>query len=566
VCGIFYSVGIDRFEAHDAFEEIKHRGPDSTVSMFDENGSVFFGFHRLAIQDTSLRASQPFWSRSRRSLILFNGEIYNTKNLITRFLIANELTTQSDTEVVVELIEKIGLRKTILALEGMFAIVHKNLESGQTSFVRDYFGVKRIYWTQSGGSFIASSEIKPILRARRSTDLNADAVHAWLTQDLIDFSDQTFFEDVWQIPPGHILTLDSSGRTLLEEWRPKLENHRHDREEFLDDLEEKLDECITQALVGDVNKGVLLSGGVDSSLLFSVSSRVDPLISAFSVDWPKSVYSEDPFIERLSNPKKHFIVDGFSIDFTSQLESSIMHFGQPFGSPFVICLEEIFRVARLNGVKVLLDGNGLDEIFFGYDKYRMPSQALMNNRSQDGTFGLKREVLGARFREKYSLNSQDFPPECSARDFDLFYGKIPRALRYSDQASMRYGIELRVPFLNRGLLDFANSMKESNMYGLNIGKLPIRKVLEKKIGMNPHIYEAKRTLQSPVREWFRDSWKGWVLKEIQDSPLVEIGWLDYEKFLLEYDRYISGYNTKTSNSLFLWQWLSLAIWSRLFLK
>ena len=566
MCGIFYSVGIDRFVANEAFEFIKHRGPDSTVSIFDEGTSMFLGFHRLAIQDKNFRSSQPFWSRSRKSLILFNGEIYNTQNLIARFSIANQLTTQSDTEVIIELIEKIGLQKTILSLEGMFAIVYKNLESGKTSFVRDYFGIKRIYWSQDNGSFIASSEIKPIIRARKKTHLNAGAVHDWLTQDLIDSSEQTFFEDVWQIPPGHILTLDDSGLTQLEEWRPKWEDKSDKKEDFLDDLEVKLDECITQALVGDVKKGVLVSGGIDSSLLFNVSSRVDPLISAFSVDWPKSIYSEGHFIESLSNPKKHFLVDGFLIDFTSRVESSIMHFGQPFGSPFVVCLEEIFKLAQIHGVKVLLDGNGLDEMFFGYDKYRMPSQALMINRSQDGTFGLKPEVLGTRFREEYALRSQEFPRARSARDFDLLYGKIPRALRYSDQASMRYGIELRVPFLNRDLLDFANSINESNMYGLNIGKLPIRKVLERKIGWNPHIYEVKRTLQSPVREWFRDSWKGWVLKEIQDSPLVELGWLDYDKFVLEYERYIVGYSTKASNSLFLWQWLSLAIWSRLFLK
>ena len=566
MCGIFFSIGVGRSSALEAFDKLKHRGPDSTISIFDDNNCTFIGFHRLAIQDLKLSASQPFWSKSRNSLVLFNGEIYNTKILIERYLKNESLTTKSDTEVVVELIEKIGLKETISSLEGMFAIVYMNMTSGETTFIRDYFGSKRLYWTRYLDSFIASSEIPPLLDINGSHSVNEKAVLSWLNHDLIDFSEQTFFRDIFELPPGHILTRNHMGEVHLEDWRTSCQRLSHNDEVDMHNLEKLIDECIQQAMIGESSRGVLLSGGIDSSLLFNVSRKIDPSVVALSVDWTDSDYSERRFIHSLSKPSTHYCVDGFSIDFSTRLEASLTHYAQPFGSPFVLCLEDLFELAQQKGIRILLDGNGLDELFFGYDKYRINRKNKNQTISQDGTLGVRRNIIARDFLSGSSIQSQALQELGSQRDFDLFHGKIPRALRYSDQASMKFGRELRVPFLNRSLFDFANSMPEVSMYDAELGKMPIRKILENKIGPNPYIYAKKRSLQTPVREWFQTSWRPWVLNEIRESPLIDLGWINYQAFVSEYDAYQQSFDIKTSNSLFLWQWLSLAIWSRLFVK
>ena len=164
MCGIVFGFGFSYEKFIQGQSKIFHRGPDSSSSLYLTEETRFFGFQRLAIQDLSLKGSQPFWSSNKRYLILYNGEIYNKEDLAVKYLSNFQLKTNADTEIIAEVLESVGVRKTLNLLEGMFALCIYDTFDKKTFLARDYFGVKRLYWhARSSKNFVAASEIQSIL-------------------------------------------------------------------------------------------------------------------------------------------------------------------------------------------------------------------------------------------------------------------------------------------------------------------------------------------------------------------------------------------------------------------
>lgn len=548
-------------------QELKHRGPDSTSQLYEDETQLFFGFNRLSIQDRSLKASQPFWSKSRNTLMMFNGELFNGHQLLESHLSFIARETTSDTEILVEMIEHHGLDYTLNQVEGMFACVVYDVVSKEITFVRDYFGVKRLYWTHTKNQFCAASEPRPLLKVLASVEPNQEAVFDWLEFGLINHNSSTFFHGINELPAGHALTLFPDGRLDLRDWRLPIETTPFvgTKMDFLEVLDQSLVAIAERALVGNVDMGMLLSGGIDSSLLYFLSQEAGKELRTFTVIWKDQTYSEQRFVEQMTAPTKFTAIDGDSSLNLKNLEESIAFYAQPFGSPFVLSMESLFQRAAADGVKVLLDANGLDELFFGYPKYLRKSNAWDPRVHQDGTKTVLQDIIGSALKYLFhertiqdaigrGLNSHD------PRSIDLFVSKVPRALRYSDQASMRFGCELRVPFLNVGLLALANSVPRIWLMNDEAGKLPIRTLLQRRTQASDAANAKKRSLQTPIRELFQGPWQKEVIARIKSSRLHDLGWIDLDEFLLANDHYVSNFDRGEANSNFLWQYLALSMW------
>ena len=569
MCGILFSIGLEQELCLEALKDLKHRGPDESSYLFQSDNQLFFGFQRLAIQDLSIKASQPLWSKNKMYMVLYNGEIYNTKELKNRYLKQIDSNTNSDTEVIANLLEIFGVRKVLNMIEGMFALCIYELKSEKIFIARDYFGIKRMYWSKSKNEVMVASEIKPILKRLGKYTFNEKIVSDWVGSGLIDHSSETFYNEIQVVESGHYLEIDKFKNVRSFEWRENLPQKDYaTRDEFLEDTLITLKSTISNATVGDVPMGILLSGGSDSSLLYLMMQEIGFETKPFTINWADELYSELKWVKSITNPKNLKSIELSSMEIFSRIESSLLHYAQPFGSPFIICLEELFKNAYSSGVKVLFDGNGLDELFYGYQKYLLPKLDANQLRSQDGTIGERESILGTKLRSflidsQIKKRSEDRLSTKELRNYDLFYGKLPRALRYTDQTSMRFSCELRVPFLNKSLLQVANSAKMEWLIDEHHGKKPVRRVLENYTSYNlGHL--KKRPLQSPMREWFLKDWKENTLQAIVNSPLVDMNWINVKKFESEYNKYIKNFNSNLSNANFIWQWLMLANWTNLY--
>lgn len=335
-------------------------------------------------------------------------------------------------------------------------------------------------------------------------------------------------------------------------------------------MDELLAQTVQDSLVSDVDIGMLLSGGVDSNLLYLLCEAAGKSITPFTIDWPQTEYSEKQFINELSAPRNLITINGFESLSINRLTESLLFYAQPIGAPFILCSEDLFHTASQNGLKVLLDGNGLDELFYGYAKYDAHNQLADPKIHQDGSMSVAGNLMGKNLRRKFDGRDlfHALSPYQSIHDnpadLDLYVSKVPRALRYSDQASMRFSCELRVPFLNRKLLEFARSAPREWLINEGVGKLPIRQLLARKISNSQFAVASKRPLQTPIREFFLHDWRDITRSIIMNSALADFGWIDPHAFIRKYDEFVANFNAQTSNSNFIWQHLNLAIWSARF--
>ena len=573
MCGILFGVGYSKSKFSMGQSRIFHRGPDVSSSIFLENEQRYFGFQRLSIQDLSLKASQPYWSRSKRFLLLYNGEIYNKKTLTTNFLMNREMNTESDTEVIAEMLEKMGVRRTLNLLEGMFAFCIYDTLTKKTILARDYFGIKRLYWYGNRkNQFIAASEISAIFEIIKTPKPNLNAIHDWINHGLIDHNENTFFDGINVLPAGHLMEIDEFGNIEITDWRNELSHIEFtNQKQYLMALEETLFEIVESSLIGDVKMGTLLSGGIDSSLLFEIVKKFDSDMKAYTLDWNNENYSEIQWINEITKPKNHIVVQSTESEIFERIPKSLKHYCQPFGSPFLIGMEKLFYQAKRNGNIVMFDGNGLDEFFLGYSKYRTKSKSSdFSKLSQDNTNGLRPKISGRFLGDCNQFNCKKYYEIGSIevdemRKRDIFTSKLPRALRYSDQASMMYSCELRVPFVNQRLYSLALSARFDWLQDKNLGKKPIRQILSSLTNSDASFAE-KRAVQLPMREWFVKDWDSKVCSILSEYTLKQKEWIDLDSFFLEYTNFKNSYSIDTSNALFLWQWLSLALWSNEFVQ
>ncbi len=341
MCAIFGVVGnVQKEEALEAFLTLRHRGKDS-CGIYEEE-KLFLAHHRLYILDRS--AKQPL--REHGSVVIFNGEIYNYK----------ELDAPNDTAAILQAYPDFS------KLDGMFAFA---LYDGKKLYLaRDIFGKKPLFFTLWRGSFIFASEIKAILAYTKERKFNQKALSNYLSFGAV-VGKESFYEGISKLDGGELLELDC--KTLHWEIRrfgSLLQKRRGD-------LEEALIEAVQKRLQGDFPVVSLLSGGVDSSFVSAVAKRLQGSLATFTIGYKEGRYSELPYAREVA---KHIGSDHHEVIFTQEdffatFDEASEHFDEPIGDSATLPLYFLMRRIRSYGVRVVLSGEGGDEIFLGYRQY-----------------------------------------------------------------------------------------------------------------------------------------------------------------------------------------------------
>ena len=387
MCGIagFHSFEINNFEKCYSVlkkmgDSLSHRGPDDTGSWVGGHG-ISMTHKRLAIQDLSPNGKQPMHSRSGRFTISFNGEIYNHFDLRKKFFSDSfKWKGTSDTETLVELIEKIGLHKTLNKIIGMFAFAIYDAKQRKLILVRDRFGEKPLYFFNTSKSFIFGSELKSILHfPNQKFKIDPVSLKYFFKYGYIP-APASIFYGIKKLNPGSYLECNfSNGAHNLKKvnyWEPnniyeKNIDHRHsDFRTATTRLESILLDSVKSQLISDVPIGSLLSGGIDSSLVTSLMTKCQDNVNTFSIGFKDSDFDESHYSDKVAkhlktNHTEVFLNESHCKEIIPNLPSI---YCEPFADSSQIPTYLISKVAS-ESVKVVLTGDGADELFGGYNRY-----------------------------------------------------------------------------------------------------------------------------------------------------------------------------------------------------
>jgi len=609
MCGICGAVSDRDIDIWKMTQSILHRGPDAQEVC--QNESVALGHTRLSIIDLSTRANQPMTSRSGRFIIVYNGEVYNFRELRAELKKAGcQFRTRSDTEVILEGFEHRGLG-LLESLNGMFAFAIHDRKDGKIYLVRDRFGIKPLYYYQSGSDLVFGSEIKALLASGIiGKRLDYQGLHEYLHFSTT-LGETTFYQGIKKLLPGHVMTYD------LESRQSSIECYKsnYDIEESGDSLEqapgrirELFEKSVKSQLVSDVPVGIFLSGGIDSTAITAFAARYyGGTLKTFS-----SGFDFDKGVNELPNAR--FIAATFGTDhhelhikggdMPNVLEELNSYFDQPFGDAANIPL---FLMSReLEGQhKVILQGDGGDELFAGYGRYfrvrnekafRALSKILValaplvpksnkRYRSLRSMYAVVqkdpalitalimsqemwnepptrlfkdnwRERLEqvdpfARYKTLHRLfGEKDLLQELLFTDTnailpDLYFEKV-------DRATMAASIEVRVPFLDNELAAYAMSLPSHYKVRGKEKKYLLKKAFA---GVVPDriLFGPKRGFSVPFQHWLRSSMKEYMIDTISASN----SYSPQIKTLM--DEHIAG---NGDNGLILWKLLNLSMWVR----
>jgi len=380
MCGIFGLLAHtsadlpSRTRLEDTARLLGHRGPDGAGIHADPG--VGLVHTRLSLVDLNERSNQPFWDRTGRYCLVYNGEVYNHPDLRARLERGGvAFRTTSDTEVLLEALLYIGVEGTLPELEGMFAFALYDREERTLVLARDRFGIKPLFVYDGPSSFVFASEVAAM---RPWIDFEPDplTVSAYLQGSNGPMSGRSFYDGVTIVPPGVVVRVRLGGRATFQQSLtmgdlvdPEMTARfaEQSRESLVDHVEQLLLESVESQLEADVPVGAFCSGGVDSSLIMAMAARSHGDLRVFHADISGPL-SERSAAEQLS---RHLGLDleVVSVEdrhFVDQIPEAITHFGAPFANPTLIPILMVSRLVRENGIKAVLTGEASDECFLGY--------------------------------------------------------------------------------------------------------------------------------------------------------------------------------------------------------
>jgi asparagine synthase (glutamine-hydrolysing) len=536
----------------------QHRGPDATLYWHDSLCS--FGHNRLSIIDLSANANQPMQSSCGRYVVVFNGEIYNYLEIKKKLTSHFQFRTQSDTEVLLNAYIHWGV-DFLHHLNGMFSIAIWDKQEKQLFIARDRFGVKPFYYFVNNQQFLFASEIKSLWAAGIKKVANQKVWANYLCDGTYGMPNETFWESIHQLPAGYCVVISQENLSTFKPYRWYDFVNRVQNTAVLEVSELKkqytdlLNDAIRLRFRADVPLGMNVSGGLDSSTLIALVHQNLPAnknIQAFTFYCNDTNYDELPWVELLLQNKPYWLHKVLlKPDNVPELISTLSeNQDEPFGGFPTLAYSLLFREARKNGIKVLLDGQGMDEAWAGYDYYHNQSSQVIQGVTSSP---VRPEVLVTDFarlaeKEKYP---QPFASSMQNMQYrDLFYTKIPRALRFNDRISMLHSTELREPFLDYRLVELAFAQKDEVKYQQGITKWLLREISQKFL-LNQIALAPKRALQTPQREWIANELNAFVSDKIQQ--FAQLDFVDAKKVQQIWKDYCNG---NQDNSFYIWQWIN----------
>lgn len=569
MCGIAGVFGPGaRREAVEAMVRYQHhRGPDSQWVHGGGGVGGALGADRLSIIDRSPTASKPLVSPAGIR-IAFNGEIYNHIEL-RRELDGYPFRTRTDTEVFLAAYDRWG-EGCLDHLVGMFAVLLWDESAGRLLAARDRFGVKPLYHHSAGdGTLSLASEIGALLEAGVPAVPDEQAWSTYLGSGLLDHSARTFWAAISSVPAGHVLRWQA-GAVEVEPWYDVVAasgptEDARPVEAVEAEYRALLEDSVRLRFRSDVPVGVNLSGGLDSATLLGLVQRLPddhPPVTSYTFATGDERYDETPWVrEMLAGTPHTSTVVTLSPEEVPALAHSVQETqDEPFGGLPTLAYARLFEQARSDGTIVVLDGQGMDEQWAGYDYYRLALSGEVAPVVQGLTDRpVRPDCLLPAFRE---MGTPFVPPTGFTDPLrrlqhrDLCFTKIPRALRFNDRVSMRSSTELREPFLDHRLVELALRQRADRKLRDGTGKWLLRRIAADLLPGG--VVEApKRALQTPQREWLRGPLRTWAQTRIDIALEVAGGrWLDEAAVRREWRSFTAG---RGENSYFVWQWVGLGL-------
>lgn len=550
MCGIsgYYSFhkSISSTNIMEMNQAIRHRGPDDegfwlydlgrAVSfsgnystqkikkqfpvLQDETSQIALGFRRLSIIDLSEKGHQPMLSENEQIIITFNGEIYNFKKLRKELeSLGYTFQSTSDTEVILAAYEEWGTA-TFEKLDGMFAICIVDLISQKLILARDRVGMKPLFYHQSEEGLVWASEIKALLKNEFvKPEINWNGVYTnFLFQTTL--SPQTCFQQIFSLEPASFMTVDLKSKNIIKEkfWTlPFPATKNISEEEAVRIIDELISESISEQLYADVPVAVMMSGGIDSTLIASKAKFFNTDINTYTISYP---FSEEE-VKNASIAANYFgvsheVKEVSDEEALEQLKENIQHFEEPYSS--IEVLINAAKYAHDKNFKVVLSGNGADELFAGYshtlklnkwllmrnfnflgpliftkDKF---SQRVKNYFSKDDMFDFFRQnqvsmmplevktlIKQDIYRTIHSDLSQYHLSETKSYsgyfEYDMKYSLSSHHVFRDDLSAMKYSVEFRYPYLSNSLIDYVSALPENIRFNGSQNKPLLRKTAEK---------------------------------------------------------------------------------------
>ncbi len=599
MCGIVGFAGSDPELLQQMLRSIVHRGPDGQGTDVGTHFSI--GMRRLAIIDVAT-GDQPLYSDDRNLALVFNGEIYNHAELRRELERRGRrfVTDHSDTEVILRGFEEWG-RNVVDHLTGMFAFAISDHERGELFLARDRLGIKPLYFVDGPGGFAFASELKALFQDARVPRRPAvDALRRFLLFRVHDDGEDTFFDGVKRLLPAHTMLVRPDGIVKVERYwnppvNPEFASSRSD-DDYAQDFASRFDEVVKRHLISDVPVGVPLSGGLDSSGVVSTMARLRSSgtnlhtagLFTFSALYPGQSIDESEYIrevEQAVGSIPHYVYPQLD-DFWNEIDEWIWFQEEPTIASAPYAYYSVYRLASEH-VKVMVSGNGGDELLAGYipyfrtylssavaqrhylaaareivkgrDLYMKYAGELMRSRlpGRATTPVNARELLApgsavatANFRAHSNLNER--------LASDVLQYSTPDLLRYEDKNSMAFSIEARVPFLDHELVEFIFSLPIDQKIKGGWNRAVYRNAMKGRMPEKNRRRRSKIGFTNPDITWMKA--KAPEIRAIFSSPeLASRDLYDAAQLVTAWDEYLAG---RPGDGLIFWRVLVTELWMR----
>ena len=593
MCGIAGFVNLDGAPADARVLEamtdmIGHRGPDDRgtlcLSLCGGIHDTALGFYRLKILDLSAGGHQPMTSRDGSTALLFNGEIYDAfdhKAELERD--GYRFRTGTDTEVILALYERRGLERMLERLDGMFAIVIADTRSGAVHLIRDRVGIKPLYWTLCGRTVLFASEAKAFL-AYPAFRAEIDPAQV---DELLAFryvaGEASLLKGVRHVQPGHRLTITPDGVRESRYWNipDHPEKLRLSREDAVDRLGDLLGRSVQSQLRSDVSLGCQLSGGVDSSLVTVLArSHHDADLSAFSIVFDEPKFSEERWILVAAGTARvdshRFVFDEAA--FIGALDSASWHMDEPIGHPNSLALWLLAQRSREHAT-VLLSGEGADELFGGYARFLDAQAAANGSRRPRGHDPVDAFIRASQFHSEARLSklrpAANLRPAIEKRRSLFQEGHadhLSNCLKYEmrthlvdllmrqDKMTMAHGVENRVPFLSRQVIEFARALPAEHLVNAQSTKIVVKELARRSFDA-AFVDRRKSAFNLPLAQYFRSGPFVALMEERLLPGMASRGLVDVSVVRRWWRRALSAPSTTEG----FWILVALELWAEQFI-
>jgi asparagine synthase (glutamine-hydrolysing) len=570
---------------------IAHRGPDAEGIWSDHNCTL--GHRRLSIIDTSEAGNQPFFSADKRISVVFNGEIYNYIELKKELSDGYTFRTASDTEVIIAAYLKWG-KSFVHHFIGMFAIALKDAETDELLVIRDRLGIKPVYWASTASGYLFSSEIRAILATGLvKKKISSASLADYLRYQTVHAPD-TIIENIHMLNPGHMMIFKNN-QCRFEKFWDAAENinqsaANHSKEEVRKNILDLLTSSVEVRMRADVPFGAFLSGGIDSSVIVGLMSRISAHpVKTFSVTFHEKIFDESPYSDVIARKfnTEHTPIQLSANHFLDLMPEALRAMDHPSGdgpNTYVVS-----KVTRHAGVKMALSGLGGDEVFAGYDVFRrmkdLESKAWLNFIPSP----FRRLAGEALKRARRSVSSEKIAAGIGSSkiDFSHFYPIVRQVLlddqvyklmkskgdqpnhvfqlacqiqetkaetltkvslaeiqtymqnvllRDTDQMSMAHALEVRVPFLDHRLVEYVLGVGDDIKYPHTPKEL-----LTSAVGdLLPHevVHRPKMGFTFPWAVWMRNELKSFCYENLLSLENVEA--INHNEVMHLWQRFLSG--------------------------